>query len=75
MLSQMVKPTFRTMCWLRTLPDRRRALLGIGGILGIASVVGAIGTLRALPILRRKRSNEQDGKSWLRGKLGRQGKQ
>ena len=75
MLSKMVKPTFRGMCWMRALPDRRRALLGIGGILGIASVVGAIGTVRALPILRRNGSNDREGKGWLRRKLGRRGKE
>ena len=75
MLSQMVKPTFRAMCWLRTLPDRRRAVLGIGGILGIASVIGAIGTVRALPILRRNRSYDREGNGWLRSKLSRRRKE
>ena len=69
MLSQKVKPTFPAMRWLTRLPDRRRALLGIGGILGIAGLVGAIGTVRALPILWRNRSDEREGKGWLRRKL------
>jgi hypothetical protein len=56
MLSKLVKPAVGIMCRLRVLPERRRLLLGLGGILGIASLIAAIGTIRALPVLRRNRS-------------------
>jgi hypothetical protein len=74
MLGGMAKPTIRAVCWLRALPERRKALLGIGGILGIASMIGAIGTIRALPTLRKDRSEKRE-RGWLRRKLSRESKE